>query len=357
MVNPRKLIRKRGKKIGLPPGTPVYVGERKDEKVKISIIDYDETQYQEKEAKTIEECFPFKDSPTVTWINIDGIHEVSIIEKIGKYFDLHPLIMEDIVNTEQRPKMEDFGHYVYVVLRMLYFDDEAHEIKGEQVSLILGQNIVISFQEKEGDIFNPIRDRIRNNKGRIRKMGADYLAYCLLDTIVDNYFTILEKLGDRIEEMEERLVSDPRPETLQEIHKLKREMIFLRKSVWPLREVINGLERGETSLIHKASRIYLRDVYDHTIQVIDTVETFRDMLSGMHDTYLSSISNRMNEIMKVLTIIATIFIPLTFIAGIYGMNFKFMPELEWRWAYFIVWLVIVIVAAYMVIFFRKKKWL
>jgi len=357
MMNPRKLIRKRGKKIGLPPGTPVYVGERKDEKVKISIIDYDETQYQEKEAKTIEECFPFKDSPTVTWINIDGIHEVSIIEKIGKHFDLHPLIMEDIVNTEQRPKMEDFGHYLYVVLRMLYFDDEAHEVKGEQVSLILGQNVVISFQEKEGDIFNPIRERVRNNKGRIRKMGADYLAYSLLDTIVDNYFTILEKLGDRIEEMEERLVTDPRPETLQEIHKLKREMIFLRKSVWPLREVINGLERGESSLVHKTSRIYLRDVYDHTIQVIDTVETFRDMLSGMHDTYLSSISNRMNEIMKVLTIIATIFIPLTFIAGVYGMNFKFMPELEWRWAYFGVWLVIVIVAACMVIFFRKKKWL
>jgi len=357
MMNPRKLIRKRGKKIGLPPGTPVYVGERKDEKVKISIIDYDETQYQEKEAKTIEECFPFKDSPTVTWINIDGIHEVSIIEKIGKHFDLHPLIMEDIVNTEQRPKMEDFGHYLYVVLRMLYFDDEAHEVKGEQVSLILGQNVVISFQEKEGDIFNPIRERVRNNKGRIRKMGADYLAYSLLDTIVDNYFTILEKLGDRIEEMEERLVTDPRPETLQEIHKLKREMIFLRKSVWPLREVINGLERGESSLVHKTSRIYLRDVYDHTIQVIDTVETFRDMLSGMHDTYLSSISNRMNEIMKVLTIIATIFIPLTFIAGVYGMNFKFMPELEWRWAYFIVWLVIVIVAVSMIFFFRKKKWL
>ena len=293
----------------------------------------------------------------MTWINIDGIHEVNIIEKIGKHFDLHPLIMEDIVNTEQRPKMEDFGHYVYVVLRMLYFDEEAHEVKGEQVSLILGENFVISFQEKEGDIFNPIRERIRNNKGRIRKMGADYLAYSLLDTIVDNYFTILEKLGDRIEEMEERLVSDPRPETLQEIHKLKREMIFLRKSVWPLREVINGLERGESSLVHKASRIYLRDVYDHTIQVIDTVETFRDMLSGMHDTYLSSISNRMNEIMKVLTIIATIFIPLTFIAGIYGMNFKFMPELEWRWAYFIVWLVIVIVAISMIFFFRRKKWL
>ncbi len=352
-----KFNRKRIKKVGLPPGTPVYVGEKKEEKVKISIIDYDETQCQEKEAKTVEECFSFKDSPTVTWINIDGIHEVDIIEKIGMHFDLHPLIMEDIVNTEQRPKMEDFGHYVYVVLRMLYLDEEAHEIKGEQVSLVLGEKFVISFQEREGDIFNPIRERIRNNKGRIRKMGADYLAYCLLDTIVDNYFTILERLGDRIEEMEERLVSDPRSETLQEIHKLKREMIFLRKSVWPLREVINGLERGESLLVHKASRIYLRDVYDHTIQVIDTVETFRDMLSGMHDTYLSSISNRMNEIMKVLTIIATIFIPLTFIAGIYGMNFKFMPELEWRWAYFIVWLVIVIVAITMIFFFRKKKWL
>ena len=199
-----KFNRKRTKKIGLPPGTPVYVGERKEEKVKISIIDYDEAQYQEKEVKSVEECSPFKDSPTVTWINIDGIHEVNIIEKIGKHFDLHPLIMEDIVHTEQRPKMEDFGHYVYVVLRMLYFDEEAHEVKGEQVSLILGGNFVISFQEKEGDIFNPIRERIRNNKGRIRKMGADYLAYSLLDTIVDNYFAILEKLGDRIEEMEEK---------------------------------------------------------------------------------------------------------------------------------------------------------
>ncbi|NIM90777.1 MAG: magnesium/cobalt transporter CorA [Candidatus Aminicenantes bacterium] len=352
-----KFNRKRIDKVGLPPGTPVYVGERKEEKVKISIIDFDETQCQEKEAKTVEECFTFKDSPTVTWINIDGIHEVDIIEKIGKNFDLHPLIIEDIVNTEQRPKIEDFGHYVYVVLRMLYFDEEAHEVKGEQISLILGKNFVISFQEREGDIFEPIRERIRNKKGLIRKTGADYLAYALLDTIVDNYFLILEKFGEKIQEMEERLISDPRPETLQAIHKMKREMIFLRKSVWPLREVINGIERGESSLFQKATYVFLRDVYDHTIQVIDTVETFRDMLSGMHDTYLSSISNRMNEIMKVLTIIATIFIPLTFIAGIYGMNFKFMPELEWRWAYFIVWLVIVIVAIFMIFFFRKKKWL
>jgi len=352
-----KFINKRGKKIGLPPGTPVFVGEKKIEKAKITIIDYDEKQFQEKEAKTVEECFPFKDTPTVTWINVDGVHQVDIIEKIGKHFELHPLIMEDIMNTEQRPKMEDFGPYIYIVLKMLYYDEKENETKIEQVSLILGESFVISFQEMEGDIFDHTRERIRNGKGRIRKMRADYLGYALLDAIVDNYFIILEKLGERIEELEDRLVTDPKPETLQEIHRLKREMIFLRRSVWPLREVINGLERGESSLIHKSCLIYLRDVYDHTIQVIDTVETFRDMVSGMHDTYLSFVSNRMNEVMKVLTIIATIFIPLTFIAGIYGMNFKFMPELEWRWAYFVVWVVIVIVAAIMVIFFKRKKWL
>jgi len=349
--------KRRSKKAGLPPGTPVYVGERKDEKVRISVLDYDEVQYQEKEVKDVEECFPFKDTSTVTWINIDGIHQIDIIEKIGRHFGLHPLIQEDIVNTEQRPKMEDFGSYIYIVLKMIYHDENDGEIKMEQVSLILGENYVISFQEKEGDIFNHVRERLRNGKGRIRKMKADYLAYSLLDTVVDNYFFILEKTGEQIEELEDRVVSQPKPETLQEIHRLKRMMIFLRRSVWPLREVISNLERGESSLIQETSRIYLRDVYDHTIQVIDSVETFRDMLSGMHDTYLSSISNRMNEIMKVLTIIATIFIPLTFIAGIYGMNFKFMPELEWQWGYFAVWLIMVGVAVVMVLFFRRKRWL
>jgi len=352
-----KFIKRRAKKIGLPPGTPVFVGEKKIEKAKITIIDYDEKQFQEKELRTIEECFPFKDTPTVTWINVDGIHQVDIIENIGRHFELHPLILEDIMNTEQRPKIEDFERYIYVVLKMLYYDEKEHETKIEQASLILGENFVISFQEMEGDIFDHIRERIRNGKGRIRKMGADYLCYALLDTIVDKYFMILERLGERIEGMEEELVDNPKPELLQEIHRLKREMIFLRKSVWPLREVINSLGRGESSLIQESSRIYLKDVYDHTIQVIDTVETFRDMVSGMHDTYLSVISNRMNEVMKVLTIIATIFIPLTFIAGIYGMNFKFMPELEWRWAYFAVWIVILVIAVIMVIFFRRRRWL
>ncbi len=347
----------RSKKAGLPPGTPFYVGERKDEKVRISILDYDKEHFEEKELEQVEECFSFRDKSTVTWINIDGIHQVDIIEKIGKHFGLHPLIQEDIVNTEQRPKIEDLGNYIYIVLKMFYHDEPDGEIKIEQVSLILGENFVISFQEREGDIFNHVRERIRKGKGRIRKMKADYLAYSLLDAVVDNYFFILEKSGEQIEELEDKVVSQPKPETLQEIHRLKRTMIFLRRSVWPLREVVSILERGESSLIVEASRIYFRDVYDHTIQVIDSVETFRDMLSGMHDTYLSSISNRMNEIMKVLTIIATIFIPLTFVAGIYGMNFKFMPELDWRWGYFTVWIVILVLAALMVVFFRRKKWL
>jgi len=282
---------------------------------------------------------------------------VGIIEKIGKHFSIHPLILEDILHTGQRPKMEDFEDYIFLVVKMFYYDEKDDEIKMEQVSLLLGSNFVISFQEREGDIFDPIRERIRNHKGRIRMMKADYLGYALLDTIVDNYFIILEKVGENIENMEEELVTRPTPETLQTIHNLKRELIVLRKSIWPLREVVNSLERGESPLINEATGVYLRDVYDHTIQVIDTIETFRDMVSGMLDIYLSSISNKMNEVMKVLTIIATIFIPLTFVAGIYGMNFEFMPELKWHWGYFAALLVMVAVAVIMVFYFRRKRWL
>jgi magnesium transporter len=253
--------------------------------------------------------------------------------------------------------MEDYGDYMFVVLKMLRHDVKKDEVQAEQVSMILGPHFVISFQEVEGDVFNLIRDRIRQAKGRIRKMGADYLAYALIDAVVDNYFLILEKFGERMEGMEDELVTNPAPETLQEIHTLKRELIFLRRSVWPLRETISGLQRTESSLIAESTEVYLRDVYDHTIQVIDTVESLRDMVSGMLDTYLSSISNRMNEVMKVLTIIATIFIPITFIAGIYGMNFAVMPELGWRWAYFVVLGVMAAVSLVMVIYFRRKRWL
>ena len=352
-----RLIKKVSKTIGLPPGTLMHVGDKSAERIKITVIDYDEKQLQEKEIMAIEDCFSFRDTSTVTWINIDGIDDIEIIEKIGSHFGFHPLMMEDIVNTAQRPKLEGFDDYLFIVLKMLDCDENSGEIQAEQVSLILGANFVISFQEKKGDIFDAIRERIRSAKGRIRKAGADYLAYSLLDAVVDNYFLILEKSGEKITEMEEELVANPAPQTLWVIHRLKRDIIFLRKSVWPLREVVNGLERSESKLVKKSTHIFLRDVYDHTIQVIDTIESFRDMISGMLDIYLSSISNKMNEVMKVLTIIATIFIPLTFIAGIYGMNFKYMPELGWRFGYAMIWFVIGIIALIMIAYFKKKRWL
>jgi len=333
------------------------VGEESYARVKLSVISYDQVNFQEKEINKVEEVSSFRNKPSVTWLNIDGVHQIEILEQIGKHFGLHPLVLEDIASTGQRPKMEDFDDYIFVILRMLRFDDKENETKTEQISLLLEPDFVISFQEKEGDVFDSIRERIRNNKGRIRKMGADYLAYALIDAVVDNYFMILEKLGETIEEIEEKLVTNPTSETLHTLHDLKREMVFLRKSVWPLREVINRLERSESPLINKSTYIYLRDVYDHTIQVIDAVETFRDMLSGMLDIYLSSVSNRMNEVMKVLTIIATIFIPLTFIAGIYGMNFRYMPELEQAWSYPTILILMLIMAIVMLIYFRRKKWM
>jgi len=352
-----KLIKKRSKKAGLPPGTLVHIGNKRVEKVKISIIDYDEKQFQEKEIKDIKECFSYKDTPTMTWINIDGVHEIKVIEEIGKHFNLHPLILEDMVDTDQRPKIKDLGNYIFIILKMLYYAEKDNEMKVEQVSLVLGKNYVISFQEREGDVFDSIRERIRNNLGQIRKAGADYLIYALIDAIIDNYFTVIEKLGEETENLEDKVISQPNPANVQAIHKLKRDLIFLRKSVWPLREVINILERGESLLILKATNLYLRDIYGQTIQVMDTVETLRDVLSGILDIYLSSMSNRMNEIMKVLTIIATIFIPLTFIVGIYGMNFQYMPEIKWIWGYPVVLSVMLIIVIAMLVFFRRKKWM
>lgn len=350
--------KKRSKKLGLPPGTLVHIGEEKTGSVRITIIDYDETNVQMKEASTVEECFRLKDTPTTSWINLDGIHEIEVIERIGKHFDIHPLILEDIVNTEQRPKVEDLKDYLFIIVKMITYDETEHKIKSEQVSIILGPHYVLSFQESlEGDVFEPIRDRIRNGVGRIRKNGTDYLVYSLLDAIVDNYFLVMEKLGEEIEVLEEELMERPTPQISMAIHKLKREMIFLRKSVWPLREIISFIERRESVLIHESTIIYIKDLYDHTIQVIDTVETFRDMLAGMIDIYLSSLSNRMNEVIKRLSIIATIFIPLTFLAGVYGMNFKYMPELGSPWGYPLFWFVIITVSAFMLIYFKKRNWL
>jgi magnesium transporter len=351
-----KNVGNRSKAIGLSPGTLVHVGEKKTEKAKITLTVYDDSTLHEEEPRTVEQCYQYKGKSAVTWINIDGIHEVEIIKKFGECFDLHPLILEDILNTDQRPKLEDFDDYLVIILK-IYSEAEDNRLKPEQVSIILGSNFVISFQEKEGTVFNNVRARIKNKKGRIRKMGSDYLAYALVDALVDSYFLVLEKVGEKLESIEEVLIADPKPETLKGIHNLKREMIFLRKSVWPLREVLNILEKDESPLIMDSTRVYLRDVYDHTIQLIDTIETYRDILTGMLDLYLSTVSNKMNEIMKVLTIIATIFIPLTFITGIYGMNFNFMPELGWRFGYPVVWLIMVSVGLLMFFFFWRKKWL
>jgi magnesium transporter len=341
----------------MPPGTLVHIGKPRTEPVRISLMDYTTTGCTEKEIKDPQELAAFQGGPATTWINVDGINEVGVIGNICNIFHIHPLVQEDIVGTDQRPKMDDSGDYVFIVLKTLNYNEELDEVVPEQVSLIIGQHFLLSFQEIPGDAFDPIRERIRAGLGLLRKSGPDYLAYALLDAIVDNYFVILEKFAEKIEVLEEELVETPSRDTLAVIHQLKTDMIFLRRSIWPLREVIAKLAAGQSDLVKNSTRPYFKDVYDHTIHVVDTMETYRDIVSGMLDIYLSSVSNRLNEIMKVLTIIATIFIPLTFLTGWFGMNFKHMPELQWQWGYPMVICIALLTAATMLVFFWRKKWL
>lgn len=347
---------RRSSKSGMPAGSLIHIGEKKVEKVKIKLIDYGATEYIEQDIENIEQCFPYKDDYTITWINIDGIHETDVLKKLGDCFGFHPLILEDILNTGQRPKIEDFNDYIYFVLKMIDYSYKTNTISLEQVSIIIGKNYVISLQEKPLEIYESIRKRIKNDKSKIRNAGSDYLAYLIIDSIIDNYFSVLEQIGEKIEHVENKLISNPAQKTLKTIYDLKRNMLYMRKSTWPLREIISRLERGEIALINDNTRIYIRDIYDHIIQVIDTIETFRDMLSGMIDIYLSSMTHRLNEVMKILTIISTIFIPITFIASIYGMNFRFMPEISWKWGYLVVWAIILFIIIYMIIYFKRKKW-
>lgn len=352
----QKFSKKRTKKAGLPSGTLLYTGEKAETAIRIHVIDYDEKQYVDAEHTSVDECIPYRNKPTVSWVNVDGVHNAEVLEKLGDCFGLHRLVMEDIMNTDQRPKMEDYEEYLYVVCRMIS-NGKNGDIATEQISIVLGENFVLSFHEgAEGDVFNLIRDRLRNSKGRIRKMGADYLAYSLLDVVVDNYFVVLEKFGEKIEQLEAELIKNPTQKTLQKIYQFKRELIFLHNAVWPLREVVSALGKNESPLIKESTAPYLRDVYDHVIHVIDSVDIYREMLTGMLDMYLSSVSNRLNEVMKVLTVIATIFMPLTFLAGLYGMNFKHMPELEWHYGYPILVCVMVGVAVFMLVAFKRKKW-
>lgn len=341
--------------LGAPPGTVVYHGKNTAEKVKITLIQYNENTFVEKDFYDFSKCLMAVEADKIKWINVDGVHKVEVIEEMGRHFSIHPLTLEDIVNTSQRAKFEDYDSYVVAIMKMISYNNE---ILSEQLTVILMDGLVISFQEADGgDAFDMIRNRLRQGKGRVRKMGADYLAYALLDAVVDCYFSILEKVGDRIELLEEEVMDEPDKNILKQLHHMKREMIFLRKAVWPMRELINNLERSETELIKPTTDIYLRDLHDHAIRVIDTVETFRDLLSGMMDIYLSSVSNRMNEIMKVLTIITTIFVPVTFIVGVYGMNFENMPELHSEWGYPLTWAIIIVIIGALLYYFRRRKWL
>lgn len=351
-----KLIRRGKSKVGVPPGSLIYVGDKRAP-MRITMFDYNADRYVEKVITNLEECIPSKNQNSITWINVDGLADTSFIAKLDQSFGVHPLVLEDIVNTDQRPKMEDYGDYIYIVLKMLYTEKHTQDMISEQLSLVIGPNYVLSFQEKEGDYFDNIRDRIRTSRGRVRKMGADYLAYVLLDTIVDNYFAVLEKMEEDISLVEEKLMSSIGQVASSEIHHLKRDLIYLRKQISPVRELVNALQRADSKLIHKVTEIYLRDLHDHVISVMDAIESFRDILSGLHDIYISSINLKMNEIMKVLTVISTIFIPLTFITGLYGMNFKYMPELEWKSGYFEVLGVMFVLALLMILYFKRRKWL
>jgi magnesium transporter len=353
----KKLFRAPTNKIGLPPGALVFVGEKSEKEPKIRVIDYDMDDIQEWKEATIQECVRLKDTSTVSWINVDGLSNVEMIKDLGEAFGLHPLVLEDILHTSQRPKLEDYEDYLFIVMKMLSYDENENQVDSEQVSIVLGRNYVLSFQEKEGDCFELLRDRIRNSKGRIRKMGPDYLAYSLLDSIIDNYFKVMESIGNWIESIDLEVSSGFMEDAPKVINAMKRQLLIIRRSLWPLRELINSMNRSESPLITDPVAIFIRDIYDHTVELIETMETFRDVLSGLLDMHMSSVSNRMNEVMKTLTIIATIFIPLTFIAGIYGMNFANMPELNWDWGYYMIWVAMITLALLLVLYFRRKHWI
>ena len=354
LLNPFKRYKR---KVGQPPGTLVYLGEERTEPIRITIIDYDETHLQEEETQTVEACVPFIDTESVTWIQIEGIHEIPIIEDIGACFRVDPLLLEDMMSPTQLPKMEVREDYVFILLKSLDYSTASATVSREQISFIIGSNFVLSLQENHSEIFTSIRNRLRNAQGRIRRMQSGYLAYALIDIIVDHYFIVLDEINERIQALEEEIMKDPSPEALAKVNVLREEQLLLRRPILPLRDVLIEILDDEIPLLGENTHRYFRDIYDHLIQVIQMLEMIRSAVSGLFDVYTSAVSHRMNEVMKVLTIVATFFIPLTFIAGIYGMNFKFMPELETKWGYPIVLLVMLSMSIGMFIFFKLKKWL
>ena len=350
-----KLVQKRSRKSGLPPGTIVHIGEKKSDEVTVTAIHYSGSRCDEQQIEQADRLGPPTDE-SVIWVNVGGVHNMDLLESLGKQFSLHSLLLEDIANTDQRPKLDDYDTYFFIVLKMLTLT-ERHDVLVEQVSLVLGRNFVLSFQQNGLDVFQAVREHLRSGKGRLRQSGADYLLHALVDAIVDQYFAVLESLGEKIESLQHLVVEDPKPDTLRKIHSLKRQLLLLRRAVWPLRDVMNNLSRSDCPFLQPTTKLFFRDVYDHVIQIVDTIETLREMVSANLDIYLSSVSYRLNAVMRVLTVITTIFMPLSFIAGIYGMNFEHMPELKAAWGYPLVLGVMVVVGLGMLAVFRKKGWL
>jgi len=344
-------------KVGLAPGALIHLGERKTEQAAISLLEYGEAELTEHQFNSLAESQAYQARLPVLWLNVHGLHEPEVMAEIGRRFKLHPLVLEDILNTNQRPKVDDYGDYLFIVARFFEVGGEKQQIGSDQVSLVLGPNFVLTFQERPSGRFDPVRERLRQDRGQIRKLGADYLAYSLLDAIVDRYFTILENIGERTEELEDMMLEHPRPGALQLVHQLKRETLNLRRSIWPLREVINSLTRADERFFRPETRPYLRDVYDHTVHAIESLEANRDMIAGMLDIYLSAASNRVNQEVRALTVVAIIFMPATLISGIFGMNFKVMPPLVWPNGFLIALGLMATVATTLSFIFWRRRWL
>lgn len=353
----KKKYRQRSQKTGLPPGALVHLGERKTEHAAISLIEYGQGEFLEYCFAAVDAVGGYTPRLPVRWLNVHGLHEPEVLAEIGQRFKLHPLVLEDILNTDQRPKMDDYGDYLYIVARFFDYDAAAMTVSSEQVSLVVGESFVLSFQERPTGSFDPVRERLRQDRGRIRQLGADYLAYALLDVMVDRYFAVLEQVGEHTEQLEDELMRKASPAVLQTLHQLKRETLTLRRAVWPLREVINVLTRADVRFFKPETQPYLRDVYDHTVHVIESLEAIRDLLAGMLDIYLSSISNRVNQEVRVLTVIALTFMPATLISGIFGMNFKLMPLLDNPVGFVIAIAMMVAVAATLAFVFWRRRWL
>ena len=344
-------------KSGLPPGSLVHVGEVHAQEHKITLISYNKTRIEKRIVQSIDEIVAYQATDTITWVNIDGLNDVSLIEAIGHHFGIHGLVLEDILNTHQRPKFEEFENYLYIVLKALSLGDNKLSVDYEQISVVLMKNIVFTFKEKPDRIFDPIIDRLDNEKSSIRKFGSDYLTYVIMDAVVDEYFVLQDAFDEFIESVEEELLTNPSSRVLNIIQKIKRELIYLRRTISPMRELLKGIQRSESELLDDRTKRYFGDVYDHSIRISEAMESYRDLIAGMLDIYLSSVSNKMNETMKVLTVFASIFIPLTFIAGVYGMNFDSIPELHWKYGYPTLWVVFITISVLLLRYFKRKNWL